>query len=78
VRPRADADREAAAEEPEGEVPFVASGGFQPAQKIVPGPGSKLREFVDATNRWSPDGAIRYYSPQYPQELLEKVDGLET
>jgi hypothetical protein len=75
-RPRA--DREAAAEEPEGEVPFVASGGFQSAQKIVPEPGSKLREFVDAINRCSPDEAIRYCSPRYPQELLEKIEGLET
>jgi HEAT repeat protein len=59
---------------PKAKVPFVTSGGFQSVQKIVVEPGSKEREFIEAINACYPEQAVRYYSPQYPQELLQEIE----
>jgi HEAT repeat protein len=63
---------------PKAKVPFVTSGGFQSVQKIVPEPGSKIREFIDPINGCYPEQAVRYYSPQYPQELLQEIEASDT
>jgi HEAT repeat protein len=59
-------------------VPFVTSGGFQSVQKIVPEPGSKIREYIDQINSVYPDHAIRYYSPQYPQDLIAEIEAMDS
>jgi len=55
-------------------VPFVTSGGFQAVQKIKAEPGSKIRDFIDAINACFPDQAVRFYSPQYPQALIQEIE----
>jgi hypothetical protein len=63
---------------PKAKVPFVTSGGFQSVQKIVPEPGSKIREYIDLINQCYPEQAVRYYSPQYPQDLISEIEAMES
>jgi HEAT repeat protein len=63
---------------PKSKLSFVKSGGLQSVQKIVVEPGSKEREFIDAINACYPEQAVRYYSPQYPQELLQEIDAQDS
>jgi hypothetical protein len=58
-------------------VPFVTSGGFQSVQKIQAEAGSKIREYIDTINRCFPEQAARYYSPAYPQALLDEIAAYE-
>ncbi|OHS94861.1 Sperm-associated antigen 6 [Tritrichomonas foetus] len=62
---------------PKARVPFVTSGGFQSVQKIPAEPGSKIRDYIDAINNCYPDQAVRYYSPQYPQALIQEIEAYE-
>ena len=36
--------------------------------------GSKLREHVDVINSCYPEEIVKYYSPGYSAQLLEKLD----
>mmetsp|Transcript_21758 Transcript_21758/g.35984 ORF Transcript_21758/g.35984 Transcript_21758/m.35984 type:complete len:507 (-) Transcript_21758:326-1846(-) len=56
---------------------FVTSGGLQKIQEINAEVGTKLREYKDAINACYPDEIVKYYSPGYSQELLEKIDKYE-
>ena len=58
-------------------VPFVTSGGFQEIQKIQAEPGTKIREYIDVINGCFPDHAVRYYSPSYPDTLLQEIETFE-
>ncbi|KAG9390840.1 hypothetical protein J8273_7099 [Carpediemonas membranifera] len=53
---------------------FVTSGGLQKVQQLQAEPGSKLQEHIDGVNRCFPDEVVRYYSPNYADTLLEKID----
>lgn len=55
-------------------IPFVTSGSFQEVQKIQAEPGSKIREYIDTINSCFPEHAVRYYSPSYPDSLLQEID----
>jgi HEAT repeat protein len=62
---------------PKARVPFVTSGGFQAVQKITTEPGSKIRDYIDVINNCYPDQAVRYYSPQYPQALIQEIESFD-
>ncbi|KAJ1189981.1 hypothetical protein NDU88_006722 [Pleurodeles waltl] len=53
---------------------FVTSGGLKKVQEIRPEPGSVLQEYINTINNCYPEEIVRYYSPGYPQSLLERVD----
>lgn len=53
---------------------FVASGGLQRIQEITAEPGSKLKEAIDAVNSCYPEEVVRYYSPGYSHELMQKIE----
>jgi len=57
---------------------FVTSGGLKKIQELQAEPGSKLREYIDLINVCYPEEIVRYYSPNYSQTLLEKLDGYQT
>eukprot|EP00033_Pygsuia_biforma_P001723 GCRY01001929.1.p1 GENE.GCRY01001929.1~~GCRY01001929.1.p1 ORF type:complete len:507 (-),score=65.83 GCRY01001929.1:459-1979(-) len=57
---------------------FVSSGGLKQIQEIQAEPGSKLREFIDTINSCYPEEVIRYYSPNYKNSLLDKIDSYGT
>jgi len=56
---------------------FVTSGGLKKIQEIQAEDGSKLREYIDQINVCYPEEIVRYYSPNYAQGLLDKLDGYQ-
>lgn len=53
---------------------FVASGALQKVQMIQAEPGSTLMEYITIINCCFPEEVVQYYSPGYPDSLLEKVE----
>ena len=53
---------------------FVQSGGFQKIQEIQAEPGSKLREYIEEINSHYPQDIVNYYSPNYADKLLKRLD----
>ncbi|XP_030612025.1 sperm-associated antigen 6-like [Archocentrus centrarchus] len=53
---------------------FVTSGGLKKVQEIEAEPGSALQEYINAINSCFPEEIVRYYSPGYPEALLERLD----
>ncbi|XP_060532951.1 sperm-associated antigen 6-like isoform X4 [Cylas formicarius] len=53
---------------------FVTSGGLQKVQQIEAKPGTTLMEYITVINSCFPDEIVRYYSPGYPETLLEKLE----
>ncbi|XP_054008035.1 sperm-associated antigen 6-like isoform X2 [Hylaeus anthracinus] len=53
---------------------FVTSGGLKKVQEIQADPGSTLLEYIQIINCCFPEEIIRYYSPGYPDSLLEAVE----
>ena len=42
--------------------------------QMAEAPGSKLKEAVEIINSCYPEEIVKYYSPSYSQQLLEKLD----
>ncbi|XP_076756988.1 sperm-associated antigen 6 isoform X2 [Xylocopa sonorina] len=53
---------------------FVTSGGLKKVQEIYAEPGSMLSEYIQIINCCFPEEIVRYYSPGYPNSLLEAVE----
>lgn len=53
---------------------FVTSGGLKKVQEIDALPGTTLHEYITVVNSCFPDEIVRYYSPGYPETLLERVE----
>merc|ERR1712183_556910 len=53
---------------------FVQSGGLQKIQEVSPENGSKLKDFIDEINMLYPPEIVQYYSPNYAEQLLNKMD----
>uniref|UniRef100_A0A1B6DNB5 Sperm-associated antigen 6 n=1 Tax=Clastoptera arizonana TaxID=38151 RepID=A0A1B6DNB5_9HEMI len=53
---------------------FAASGSLRMLQQIQPEPGSNLMEHINIINSCFPEEMIRYYSPNYPESLLQQLD----
>ena len=56
---------------------FVTSGGLKKIQEIKPEPGSALREHIDNINACYPEEIVRYYTPGYSEQLLQRVDSFK-
>lgn len=54
---------------------FVTSGGLQKVQEIKAEDGSELKESIDTVNAAFPPEVVKYYSPDYSQTLLDRLDG---
>ncbi|KAI8475961.1 MAG: armadillo-type protein [Monoraphidium minutum] len=61
-----------------GRSQFVHSGGLAAVQQLAEAPGSKLKEAVEVINSAYPEEIVRYYSPSYSKQLLEKLDAAAT
>eukprot|EP00771_Trimastix_marina_P004140 gnl/Trimastix_PCT/879.p2 GENE.gnl/Trimastix_PCT/879~~gnl/Trimastix_PCT/879.p2 ORF type:complete len:527 (+),score=171.67 gnl/Trimastix_PCT/879:66-1583(+) len=53
---------------------FVALGGLQRIQELNAEQGTKLKAAIDAVNSCYPEEVVRYYSPGYSKELMQKID----
>ncbi|EZA50312.1 Sperm-associated antigen, partial [Ooceraea biroi] len=53
---------------------FVTSGGLKKVQEIQAEPGTTLYEYITIINCCFPEEIVRYYSPGYPDSLLEAVE----
>ena len=54
---------------------FVQSGGLQYVQELKEqADGGELNEHIEAINACYPADIVRYYSPQYAQELIKMID----
>jgi len=64
------------AADPQSRSQFVHSGGLAAVQQMAEAPGSTLREVVEIINSNYPEEIVKYYSPGYSQQLLQKLDGI--
>ena len=62
--------------DPAGRHAFVASGGFAKMQALGATPGTELKEHVDVINSCYPEEIVKYYSPSYSAQLLQKLEQL--
>lgn len=53
---------------------FVVSGGLKKVQQITAKPGSSLYQLILTINECFPEEIVKYYSPGYPETLLEQVE----
>ncbi|XP_018335168.1 sperm-associated antigen 6-like [Agrilus planipennis] len=53
---------------------FVTTGGLKRVQEIEAEPGSTLMEYITIVNACFPDEIVRFYSPGYPDTLLDQVE----
>eukprot|EP00828_Plagiopyla_frontata_P000715 TRINITY_DN0_c2325_g1_i2.p2 TRINITY_DN0_c2325_g1~~TRINITY_DN0_c2325_g1_i2.p2 ORF type:complete len:144 (+),score=35.85 TRINITY_DN0_c2325_g1_i2:3-434(+) len=53
---------------------FVLSEGLKKIQEIRAPPGQKLRQYIDEINNLYPQEIIQYYSPDYAQTLMKKLE----
>uniref|UniRef100_A0A1B6L998 Sperm-associated antigen 6 n=1 Tax=Graphocephala atropunctata TaxID=36148 RepID=A0A1B6L998_9HEMI len=53
---------------------FAASGSLKKIQELQPEPGTSLMEYIITINGCYPEEIIRYYTPNYPDLLLEQLD----
>ncbi|XP_023030020.2 uncharacterized protein [Leptinotarsa decemlineata] len=53
---------------------FVTTGGLKKVQMIDAQPGTTLYEYITVINSCFPEEIVRYYSPGYPETLLDKVE----
>ena len=53
---------------------FVITGCLKKVQEMEAEPGSALAEYIAIINACFPEEIVRYYTPGYPETLLEKVD----
>ncbi|XP_044000963.1 sperm-associated antigen 6-like [Aphidius gifuensis] len=56
---------------------FVTSGGLKKVQEIYAEPGTSLSEYIGIINCCFPAEIVRYYSPGYPEDLLEIVENFQ-
>lgn len=59
-----------------GRAAFVHSGGLQKLQEMAEQPGSHLKEAVAVINSSYPEEIVKYYSPTYSAQLLQKLDAM--
>ena len=64
--------------DPGSRAAFVHSGGLAAVQHMAEAPGSKLKEAVEIINSAYPEEIVKYYSPQYSQQLLERLQTMTT
>jgi 3-methyladenine DNA glycosylase AlkD len=53
---------------------FVSNGGLQRLQELKQRVHEPLREKIDEINSYYPDNIVKYYSPEYATQLLNKIE----
>ncbi|XP_076256219.1 uncharacterized protein LOC143193752 [Rhynchophorus ferrugineus] len=53
---------------------FVTSGALKKVQQLEAKPGTTLMEYINVINSCFPEEIVRFYSPGYPETLLDKVE----
>lgn len=53
---------------------FVTTGALRRVQELEAEPGSTMMEYITLINSCFPDEIVRYYTPGYPDTLLERVE----
>ena len=53
---------------------FVTSGGLKKIQEIKADEGSPLAEYINTINNCYPEEIVKYYSPGYSEQLLDRID----
>ncbi|XP_018575785.1 sperm-associated antigen 6-like [Anoplophora glabripennis] len=53
---------------------FVTSGSLKKVQEMDAKPGTTLFEYISVINSCFPEEIVRFYSPGYPESLLEKIE----
>lgn len=53
---------------------FVQSGGLQKVQAVKAEAGTKLHDAIDEINMLYPQEIVQYYSPNYKDEIMKKMD----
>ncbi|CCW66380.1 unnamed protein product [Phytomonas sp. Hart1] len=53
---------------------FVANRGLAIVQRVKSDPGSQLSEFIQVINACYPPEIVQYYSPEYAQTFVEKIE----
>ncbi len=56
---------------------FVLSGSLRKIQEINAEDGSPLADHIATINKCFPDDVVKFYSPGYPEALLERVEAYE-
>ena len=54
---------------------FAQNGGLQKIQELKSKVNDKLKSLIDEINGYYPDDIVKYYSPDYAADLLNKIDG---
>jgi hypothetical protein len=54
---------------------FVQNGGLQKLQELKKKVSDPLKEKIDMINTYYPQDIVKYYSPDYAANLLQKIDG---
>ncbi len=54
---------------------FAQNGGLQKIQELKSKVNAKLISLIDEINGYYPDDIVKYYSPDYAADLLNKIDG---
>jgi len=57
---------------------FVLSGGLKSIQQKQASPESKLRLYIDGINSQYPQEIVQYYSPDYAETLIKKLDDYQS
>ena len=53
---------------------FVQRGGLRKIQEIKAPAGSKLKDYIEEINRLYPPEIVQYYSPQYEEQIIKKIE----
>lgn len=53
---------------------FVTSGGLKKIQEIKAEDGSPLAEYINTINNCYPEEIVKYYSPGYSEQLLDRIE----
>jgi hypothetical protein len=59
-----------------GRASLVSSGGLAKLQEIAEQPGSRLKDLVALVNSHFPEEIVKYNSPSYSQQLLQKLEAM--
>ena len=54
---------------------FAQNGGLQKIQELKSKVNDKLKTLIEEINGYFPADIVKYYSPDYAEELLNKIGG---
>jgi len=60
--------------DPKAKKSFVVSGGLKKIQEVKADVGTKLHDYIDEISSLYPPDIVQYYSPNYADQLLAKLN----